>query len=161
METKHKENIRTSFGDLEELVKLASEVSDHIKNIDEKLFKLRVHQLVSILFMYLTLGGMVYMNIDYSMRHLSDALRIGAQVALVLILIISSLNFFIRMQERKRIRGEIETETRVLNKLMDMIYSIKETQSKEEIGVIQDAILEMKINRIKFSPRNKKLEKIA
>lgn len=154
-------NNRTSLGDLEGLVNLASEVSDHIKNIDDKLFKLRVNQLVSILFVYLSLAGMAYVTVDYTLRHLSDIFQISTQVALALICIISSLNLFIRLQERKKIREEIETETRVLVKLMDMIFSIKETMGKEEIGVVQDAILEMKINRIKFSPRNKKLEKFA
>lgn len=140
--------------DLEELVGLAEKVSENIKSLDNKAFRARINQGLALLVAYGS-GAAVAVLIIYYKNFEDPKFSLFPHIFFLALTVGMIYVFTVRTREVIRYKKEIAREKRVLTKLMGMISDLKATLDKGELGIVASAVIEMRLNRIEFSPDTK------
>ena len=131
------------IAELEDLVNLAEKVSNNIDDLAKNRSSILFTLILSV-FAFTALLILSY-NIKQD-ENLSLILKVGTLLS-ALFLGFSLYNF----RNYSYINNKIKRESKILRKLLNMIYPFQESFSKDDIGIMRKAIFDMKLSRIKFS----------
>lgn len=139
---------KNRLSELEELIELAEDISSQIKLNTKRAYYLFLYQLIGLfVFSFLAIYCLYF-----TQTHNTFYDNYGEMTILVFGIFLVCLAFFIiRLYfDRRRILDEVNNEGLMLSRLFDMIHSYKEL-IYSETSIVKKAILEMRLNRIKFS----------
>lgn len=145
---------KSNSTELEKLVNMAEEVSETVNSIHEKIANLRVMFMVSTIGLYAAIGSgyFVFMRPDW-LIDLPVAFYIGL-ILLAAFLCLGSLFYIYKYTRNIRIyRRSLVAEEQILHRLLDMVHEYKENLHEKEMSYVEIAILDMKLQRIKYSSK--------
>ena len=131
---------------------MAEEVSGTVSQLQTKMNNLRTMAVVSAIGLYGGLGVAYYIYrasknwvefpfpFPYTLAAIAVSLAIGCMY--ILIQYISKI---------KSYRYEVDSEKKILHRLLDMVYEYKGHIEEDELSIVDSALLDMKLQRIKFS----------
>lgn len=136
--------------ELNKLVSMAEEVSERVTMLNVALSKSRLILITSSVLTYLSLGLVFTMALDWkSFSALSMNYSI---IAIAVIIAVCSMLYAVKsFKELKNNRQILEIEKEILKRLLEMVYEYKEHLHNSEFSFVDNAILEMKLKRMKFS----------
>lgn len=143
------QNVKAEIQDLEKLIDLADTVSLNIQKLEDRRFKTKTEMLLSIVIYVMSVLALILL-LTFNGNILAIS---GLMVILVVITYAFGIYNLYILRARKSIEIELSSEFDVMNRLLEMIHSQKLTVSNNlNVSVLESAILEMRIARIKFSP---------
>jgi len=140
--------------DLEKLVQMAENVSETVNDLNTKMTNLRGIIAFSIIGMYTSIGAITYLILKPVWLE-----NVSGTIFMLFILLAGSLFFistyfiFQYFSKSKICRHTLYSERKILNELLDMVYEYKEHIHKEDMSFVENAILEMRLKRIRFSTK--------
>ncbi len=135
-------NLEQKTKELDELIDLAEEVSLRVKLLDsEAKGNLRV-----------ITGLMTLLCIVFYLRNFKSYASDNGFIIFIFIIIVvvCPLLIFLLVNQYRKNKKEIKQETTILNKLHDMI-TVHKNGFESELGIVSNAIFEMKLSRIEFN----------
>lgn len=145
---------KSSSSELEKLVNMAEEVSETVNSLHTKIANLRVMFMLSCLGFYATLGTAYFI---FTGPEWLVSLPIAFYLSLTLLAVFLGLGsvfyiykYFINIRVYRR---DLAAEAVILYRLLDMVHEYKENIYEEEMSYVEAAILEMKLQRIKYSSK--------
>ncbi|NOH45845.1 hypothetical protein F0259_18815 [Vibrio cyclitrophicus] len=145
---------KSTSTELEKLVNMAEEVSETVNSLHEKIANLRVMFMVSTIGLYAALGSsyFIFNRPDWLMN-----LPIAFYISLIILaafLSFGSLVYIYKYVRNIRIyRRSLDAEVQILHRLLDMVHEYKENLHEKEMSYVEKAILDMKLQRIKYSSK--------
>ena len=145
---------KSSSNELEKLVNMAEEVSETVNSLHEKIANLRVMFMVSTIGLYAAIGSgyFIFKRPDWLM-----SLPVAFYISLILLAAFLSLGsmFYIYKYVRNIhiYRRSLDAEVQILHRLLEMVHEYKENLYEKEMSYVEKAILDMKLQRIKYSSK--------
>jgi len=140
--------------ELEKLVAMAEEVSETVNELHIKIANLRVMFMVSTIALYVAIGAAYFVFQPpqwLSNSPLAFYLSLGM---LAVFLGLGSCFYIYKYTRNIRVyRHNLETEIEILHRLLEMVYEYKENIHDKELSYVEKAILDMKLQRIKYSSK--------
>jgi hypothetical protein len=143
---------KSSSTELEKLVNMAEEVSGTVASLHTKIANLRVMFMVSSIGLYAALGSIyfVFQRPEW-LINLPFAFYLTL-IFLATFLSLGSLFYIYKYVRNIRIyRRSLGAEIEILRRLLDMVHEYYENVHEAEISYVEKAILDMKLQRIKYS----------
>ncbi|MBN3116321.1 hypothetical protein H4F46_15620 [Pectobacterium brasiliense] len=145
---------KSSSSELEKLVNMAEEVSETVNSLHTKIANLRVMFMVSTIGLYAALCSTYFM---FFKPELLKGLPIAFYLSLMLLAVflgLGSIYYIYKYFRNIRIyRRDLDTEIEIRHRLLDMVHEYKENIHDEEMSYVESAILDMKLQRIKYSSK--------
>lgn len=143
-----------SSNELEKLVNMAEEVSETVNALHTKIANLRVMFMLAIMSLYASfgLGYFIFQSPSWFLNfplafHLTLillAIFLGVGSVLYLCKYFRNINIY---------RHNLETEIQIMRRLLDMVHEYKENIHEKDMSYVEKAILDMKLQRIKYSSK--------
>lgn len=140
--------------ELEKLVNMAEEVSETVNSLHAKIASLRVMFMISTAVLYASLGSayLAFQRPDW-FANLPFAFYITL-ILLTAFLCLGSVFYIYKYIRNIRIyRRSLDAEIGILHRLLDMVHEYKENVYDKEMSYVERAILDMKLQRIKYSSK--------
>lgn len=137
--------------ELEKLVLMAEKISDTVAEINTKITNLKVMSMVAMICLYISIGAATYLFIVPEIENISFALY---SVLITVALITSAGSVLFLSQYFMKIQGlrrTLNSEKEILHNLLNMVFEYKDHLHNEDVSFVDNAILEMRLKRIKFS----------
>jgi hypothetical protein len=138
--------------ELEKLVNMAEEVSETVISLHTKTANLRLMLMFSIVGLYAALGSTYFVFqrpswfTDFPIAFYYTLILLSAFLGL------GSLVYIYKYIKNIRLyRRSLYAETEILKRLLDMVHEYKENMHEKEMSYVEQAILDMKLQRIKYS----------
>lgn len=146
-------NISSSV-ELEKLVAMAEEVSATVSSLHTKIASLRVMCMVSVISMYFAMCSIYLLLKGPSwMPEIPRVVLLIVMLLVVCVIIFCFLFIFRYMHNIKLYKQNLNTEVQILHRLLDMVHEYKENLHEEEINYVEKAILDMRLQRIRYSTK--------
>ena len=145
---------KSSSSELEKLVNMAEEVSETVNSLHVKIANLRVMFMISTIGIYAAIGSSyaVYKKPEWLIN-----LPFAMYITLLLFAIflgLGSLFYIYKYVRNIRIyRITLDAEIDILHRLLDMVHEYKDNVHEIEMSYVERAILDMKLQRIKYSSK--------
>jgi hypothetical protein len=151
MDTSFFDRVKT-INELNGLIDLADKSSEKFSYLRIKKSKVSFSIRWVLIFLAIAILGFAYFSLFiYNIKSSYQVLIYAGAI----IIVVASINYLLfKFKEKKEISYEIESETKILKELLQMIYGIKEIAfNKAELSSVEKAIINMKLNRIQFSTK--------
>lgn len=133
--------------DLMELIELAEKVSSELDRLKNS--KVLIISLSAVFFIFFTCLAFVS-SIYYSEVFSNPILK---PLLLLIVIIVGMLTFTYFSLNIKKINKQISIESKVLDKLFNLITPYKSSLNKEMLSVTKQASIEMRLSRINFNSK--------
>jgi len=138
--------------ELEQLVSMAEKVSTTVDELGSKITNLKMIMMLSMIGIYISFGAVAFLYSKSNFAaQISSVLYIAIFAISVVILIISVYLSFQVSIKIKRTKKSLESERIILHHLLDMVFEYKDNLNQNELSIVEYAILDMRLKRIKFS----------
>ena len=141
-----------SSSELEKLLLMAEKISETVNELHTKTANLRTMSYFSGIATYISFGLLTYFYINPELIFdVPLTLKLSAGIVL---LSASTLGVYITYQyfsKIKRYRRDLMVETEMLHRLLAMIHEYKDHIHSSDLSYVDNAVLEMRLQRIKYS----------
>lgn len=145
---------KSSSTELEKLVNMAEEVSETISLLHTKIANLRVMFMVSTVGLYAAVGSAY---LFFQRPEWLTNLPFPFYLTLIFLAVVIGLGSFIYIykyaQNIRIYRQSLDAEIKILHRLLNMVHEYKENLHETEMSYVEKAILDMKMQRIKYSSK--------
>ena len=144
----------SSSTELEKLVNMAEEVSGTVNSLHEKIANLRIMFMFSTVGLYTAIGSIYFIfKIPDWLANLPVAFYISL-IMLAAFLSLGSIFYIYKYTRNIRVyRRSLDAEIQILHRLLDMVHEYKDNLHEREMSYVERAILDMKLQRIKYSSK--------
>lgn len=140
--------------ELEKLVAMAEDVSETVNGLQTKIANLRVMSMIATVGLYASVGAASYL---LDRPNWLSGVSIAFYLLLILVAALIGLGsiFYVYqyVSKIKEYRRSLDAEIGILHRLLDMVHEYKDNIHGEELTYVERAILDMKLQRIKFSSK--------
>lgn len=145
---------KTGSIELEKLVNMAEEVSETVSSLHEKIANLRVMFMLSTVGLYASIGCsyFIFRKPEW-LTNIPIAFYLSLIVLAVFLCLGSLLYIYKYIRNIRVYRRSLEAEIKILHRLLDMVHEYRENVYASELSYVENAILDMKLQRIKYSSK--------
>lgn len=138
--------------ELNKLVEMAENVFATVSELNSKITTLRVMTMVLAIVIYGSAAAIVYLTLDSAgSDKLSHAMNIFLSVIAAVSFVGSFIYLFQIVIKTKEYKRSVFSETQILHDLLDMVFEYKDHIQKNDLSYVENAILDIRLKRIKFS----------
>ena len=142
--------MKNDFSELESLIDMAEEVSKTVNSLYAKIANVKI---IFIFCMAILNAAIVSIYMISKSTEISANIQIGL-VLLCLFSLAGFLVYFLKyFREYHSYKQSLETEVRILHRLLNMVYEYKENIHVRDISYVEEAILDIRLQRIRYSRR--------
>ncbi|MBH0046504.1 hypothetical protein [Pseudoalteromonas sp. NZS11_1] len=138
--------------ELEKLVNMAEEVSETVNSFHAKIANLRVMFMISTIGLYAAIGSSYFIfNRPDWLINLPMAFYLSLIVLAIFLCVGSSFYIYKYSINIRTYRRNLAAEVKILLRLLDMVHEYQENIFNEEMSYVERAILDLRLQRIRYS----------
>ena len=143
-----------SSSEVDKLVSMAEKVSDTVNDLHTKIANLRVMFIVSTMGLYASFGSGYYTYMEPSWLNELPFAFFLTLIMLTVFLAMGSIFYILKYFTKIReYRYYLKSETQILHRLLEMVHEYREHFDGDKLTFVENAILDMKLQRIKFKKK--------
>lgn len=142
--------MKNDLSELEILVDMAEEVSKNVNSLYVKIANARIIFIFSAVVIY---AAIVFIYIVLKSNEISYNIQIGLMLLSIFLLSGFLVHLSKYFREYHSYKQSLETEVRILHRLLDMVYEYKENIYVRDKSYVEEAILDIRLQRIRYSRR--------
>lgn len=140
--------------DLNDLVSMAESVSEKVQSLEKKIIFVKNKFYFSFLGIFFGFT-VVFFLIDNKYMITEGFIEYFYLILFIFIVLsfIFFMNIFINFNRIKSFLWEVRSEKSILKELLDLVFEYKAHLSKNDISPVENALIEIRLKRIKFSTK--------